>query len=100
MPNGVICGGAVDGSNQLGERVTCHAMTARPDGAAAPAVTPRGAKAMTIAHARARGRRILRIEIIGTLHVASCGDWSGDRPTIPEGGARVNHTLGNEGIGR
>ena len=34
MPNGVICGGAVDGSNQLGEIVTCHAITARPDGAA------------------------------------------------------------------
>src|SRR3954447_22833407 len=33
MPKGVICGGAVDGSNQLGAIVTCHAMTARPDGA-------------------------------------------------------------------
>src|SRR5437660_1315593 len=35
MPNGVICGGALDGSNQAGEIVTCHAMTARPDGSAA-----------------------------------------------------------------
>src|SRR5262245_31937842 len=35
MPKGVICGGAVDGSNQLGEMVTNHAMTARPDGVAA-----------------------------------------------------------------
>ena len=34
MPNGVICGGALDGSNQAGEIVTCHAMTARPEGAA------------------------------------------------------------------
>ncbi len=32
MPNGVICGGALDGSNQLGEIVTCHAMTALPFG--------------------------------------------------------------------
>src|SRR5438309_10737178 len=37
MPNGVICGGAVDGSNQLGEIVTCQAMTTRPAGAGASA---------------------------------------------------------------
>src|SRR5215469_9519977 len=37
MPNGVICGGAVDGSNQLGAIVTCQAMTACPDGAGSPA---------------------------------------------------------------
>src|SRR5580700_2258939 len=37
MPNGVICGGAVDGSNQAGEIVTCQAMTTRPAGAGAPA---------------------------------------------------------------
>src|SRR5215469_1316092 len=37
MPNGVICGGAVDGSNQLGEIVTCQAITTRPDGASAAA---------------------------------------------------------------
>src|SRR5438876_10104143 len=38
MPNGVICGGAVDGSNQLGEIVTCQAMTACPDGARSAAM--------------------------------------------------------------
>src|SRR6516164_1567964 len=37
MPNGVICGGAADGSNQLGAIVTCHAMATRPAGAGAPA---------------------------------------------------------------
>jgi hypothetical protein len=37
MPKGVICGGAVDGSNQLGAIVTCQAMTACPDGAGSPA---------------------------------------------------------------
>src|SRR6516225_8584578 len=37
MPNGVICGGAVDGSNQLGAIVTCQAMTACPDGAGSAA---------------------------------------------------------------
>ena len=31
MPNGVICGGAVDGSNQLGEIVTCQAIVTLPD---------------------------------------------------------------------
>src|SRR6266700_1820891 len=44
MPNGVICGGAVDGSNQLGDIVTCHAMATRPDGtgpAAIDAVAPK-----------------------------------------------------------
>src|SRR5262245_38319173 len=37
MPNGVICGGAVDGSNQLGAIVTCQAITTRPAGAGASA---------------------------------------------------------------
>src|SRR5581483_10204980 len=32
MPNGVICGGAVDGSNHAGEIVTCQAITTRPSG--------------------------------------------------------------------
>src|ERR1700719_4491408 len=41
IPNGVICGGAVKGSNQLGEIVTCQAMTACPDGAGPAAVTER-----------------------------------------------------------
>src|SRR5437899_8883220 len=36
MPNGVICGGAVDGSNHVGASVTCQAITASP-GWAAPA---------------------------------------------------------------
>src|SRR5579864_3646846 len=39
MPNGVICGGACDGSNQAGEIVTCHAMTIFPAGAASAAST-------------------------------------------------------------
>src|SRR6185503_17338072 len=34
MPNGVIWGGAVDGSNHAGEIVTCQAMTTSPDGGA------------------------------------------------------------------
>src|SRR5262245_7543752 len=47
MPNGVIWGGAVEGSNQLGATVTCQAMTARPAGAAAVAgTTPEARRAM------------------------------------------------------
>src|SRR6201987_4700689 len=41
MPKGVICGGAVEGSNQLGEIVTCQAMTTCPDGSGPAAVTER-----------------------------------------------------------
>src|SRR6187549_3150278 len=40
MPNGVICGGAVDGSNQLGESVTCQAMVTWPEGGGAAAAGP------------------------------------------------------------
>src|ERR1700728_1263841 len=37
MPNGVICGGAVDGSNQDGAIVTYQAMTILPDGSGSAA---------------------------------------------------------------
>ncbi len=37
MPNGVICGGASEGSNHDGEIVTCQAMTIRPEGAGSAA---------------------------------------------------------------
>jgi len=38
MPKGVISGGALEGSNQLGEIVTCHAMIAFAAGVDAPAI--------------------------------------------------------------
>src|SRR6516164_6625363 len=63
MPNGVICGGAVDGSNQLGGMVTCHAMTARPDGAGGPAVArpvPRSAPRATTAASNNPARVLCR----------------------------------------
>ncbi len=47
MPNGVICGGAVDGSNQLGEIVTCQAIVTLPDGAASAAVEAIAPRAAT-----------------------------------------------------
>src|SRR5712671_2752092 len=66
MPNGVICGGAVDGSNQLGEIVTCQAMTTRPAGAGAAAIdgpAPNSTMAI-ISEPSARCRRP-RHELIG-----------------------------------
>src|SRR6266436_7876226 len=59
MPNGVICGGEVDGSNQLGEIVTCHATTTRPDGtgpAAIDAVAPKISAATNSEPVNARRR--------------------------------------------
>src|SRR6266851_4190083 len=60
MPNGVICGGALDGSNQAGEIVTCHAMTARPDGSAATDCGALNAKSARISEPKnpSRKRRI------------------------------------------
>src|SRR6202035_2875339 len=68
MPNGVICGGAVDGSNQLGEIVTCQAMTTRPAGAGAAAIdglAPNSTMAMK-SEPSARLRCPSRHEIIGS----------------------------------
>src|SRR5260370_1531977 len=65
MPDGVICGGAVDGSNQLGEIVTCHAIVTRPDGGAAAAgetIAPRAATATN--SSRQRGTWI---DVMSTL---------------------------------
>src|SRR5689334_14398922 len=54
MPKGVICGGAADGSNQLGEIVTCHAITAWPAGSA---MAERAATAAQATASAASGRR-------------------------------------------
>src|SRR5689334_13897275 len=58
MPNGVICGGAVDGSNQLGEIVTCQAMVTWPAaGGAATAVEAVAASATAAMSRGAQSRR-------------------------------------------
>src|SRR5262244_2570478 len=60
MPNGVICGGAVDGSNQLGASVTCHAITASP-GWAAPAGFTASASSSAVTSEAIRSRwRLIR----------------------------------------
>src|SRR5260221_14593579 len=63
MPNGVIWGGAVEGSNQLGAMVTCHAIAASPEGPAALAgAAPRANATTTNRNARGvRQRRICRV---------------------------------------
>src|SRR6201993_3167919 len=67
MPNGVICGGAVDGSNQPGEIVTCQAMTTRPAGAGAATIDgPAPNSAMAINSEPSARRRRPRHELIGT----------------------------------
>src|SRR5262245_17905232 len=51
MPNGVIWGGALDGSNHVGAMVTCQAITISPAGAGwarAGAAAPRTSAAATI----------------------------------------------------
>src|SRR6516164_4745207 len=70
MPKGVICGGAVDGSNQLGEMVTCQAITARSDGTASAGVeaaAQRVARAIGSQTASARWKCRTWNELMGTL---------------------------------
>src|SRR5215470_2845521 len=51
IPKGVICGGAVEGSSQLGAMVTCQAMTASPAGAGWAAAGSATARTRTAAAA-------------------------------------------------
>src|SRR5258708_4548068 len=93
MPKGVICGGAVDGSNQLGEIVTNHAMMARPDGAGAAAMeaeATRPTAATTSDRMNAQCTRKTWNDVMRTLRAARClSDWSGSK-TMGRGQASVN----------
>src|SRR5690242_14856127 len=85
MPNGVICGGAVDGSNQLGEIVTCQAIATRPDGGAAAAVEVIAPRAQTPAN-RSRKRAAAWSDVIGTLRrdgTRPCGPRPGPAAALP-----------------
>src|SRR5215831_12784365 len=57
MPNGVICGGAVDGSNQLGAMVMGQAITASPAGDGWP-VTARAAPSVSMPSTRSSTTRL------------------------------------------
>jgi len=89
MPKGVICGGAVDGSNQLGAIVTCQAMTARPAGAGSAAGDRVAANARTAATSgpiRVGHRRRSSNEIIGaSLKARHNVDLGTFIPAIREG---------------
>src|SRR5499425_2169346 len=60
MPNGVICGGAVDGSNQLGASVTCHAITASPGWAAPTGFTASASSSVARSEAVPSRWRLIR----------------------------------------
>src|SRR3981081_781625 len=69
MPNGVICAGAVEGSNQLGAIVTCQAMTARPAGAGPSAADAAPPKTSVPVNSKAAAKRQPRslIDVIRPL---------------------------------
>src|SRR5215831_9895743 len=69
MPNGVICGGAVDGSNQLGAMMIGQAITASPAGGVWP-VTSRAAPSVSTTSTR-RGTRQLASRLF-TVASISC----------------------------
>src|SRR4051812_14878144 len=78
MPNGVICGGAVDGSNQAGESVTCQAMVTWPDGGAAAAgkaVAARAAAAMSSGAVSRRRKPEIWNDVMTTTPSGDVGTW-------------------------
>jgi hypothetical protein len=88
MPNGVICGGAADGSSQLGAIVTCQAITICPDGSfapAAPIAPPPTASSPAISEpriARRERRALNKITIISSPR-SLCRCKSGPRSVCP-----------------
>jgi hypothetical protein len=79
MPNGVICGGAVDGSNQLGAMVTCHAMTASPVGVVWPAARA------TVTSVRERAASSERSRRRGAMFVPRGGPDAAEAVGVPLG---------------
>src|SRR5262245_10848526 len=77
MPNGVIWGGAVEGSNQLGETVTCQAMTARPAGVVAVAGTSPKTRKTTKSEASVRCQRCNPNRGMGPPRTMQSRNWSG-----------------------
>src|ERR1043165_7957581 len=73
MPNGVICGGAVDGSNQLGAIVTCQAITTCPDGSFAPAAPTAPVAVNSPATTEPRIARRERRALNHIIDISCCG---------------------------
>src|SRR5437867_9075341 len=99
-PNGVICGGAVDGSNQVGAMVTWKAITAWPAGCCAAAGTATAKTSVTAISGRTKpGRRVgpvaRGISALRAPRTRSCGAGPRGRASyhLPEalGLARAEH---------
>src|SRR5688572_32775648 len=100
MPNGVICGGALEGSNHAGEIVTCHAMTALPAGSfPKDAGAARATSAKLSAPTNAGQRRRIWNEIIGVL---PCGAHAAKLPGLGSmpGFRIVSHMLASGNMHR
>src|SRR5262249_32024400 len=68
MPNGVICAGAVDGSNHVGAIVTCQAMTDSPVWAsAAPERTTQSSVTTRMNETTCRAARAIGSSLFGEL---------------------------------
>src|SRR5262249_47720987 len=76
-PNGVICGGAVDGSNQLGAMVMGQAITASPVGDGWP-VTSRAAASVSITSTRSSTTR-LASTFVTVLAICFSPLWGDER---------------------
>src|SRR5215813_11116583 len=98
-PKGVICGGAVDGSNHVGAMVTWNARTTSPAGwAAAPSMMTNGsARAHSMTTARGRSEReSMSITCSWTRESAESRATSSGRPAngLQDG---FDHSLDEEG---
>src|SRR5215813_2092469 len=87
MPNGVICAGAVEGSNQLGAIVTCQAMTDSPVWASArPARTTGSNATARMNETMCRAARAIASSVVVGLSPA--GRCAKHRPEPAGGQAR------------
>src|SRR5438477_1440754 len=99
MPKGVICAGALDGSNQAGAIVTCQAMTARPFGAGPSAANAAVAQAKipsdsrTAAMQRRSPSDVIRLLPIGRCFLPKRASGSGLSADLPGRGNRLGATL-------
>src|SRR5438045_5026862 len=99
MPKGVICAGALDGSNQAGAIATCQAMTARPFGAGPSAANAAVAQAKIPSDSRpATTRRRSPSDVIRLLPIGRCflpkrASGSGLSADLPGRGNRLGATL-------
>src|SRR5437868_14764333 len=99
MPKGVICAGALAGSNQGDAMVTCKAMTARPFGAGPSAANAAVAQAKIPSDSRTATTRrrspsiVIRLLPIGRCFLPKRASGSGLSADLPGRGNRLGATL-------